>query len=68
MELVREAAAQFGIRMKVAVAGGPVLGPLGVTAVPSTIFVSRDGTIVAAASGPRSGRFFEARVKELIER
>lgn len=63
---VRAAAADLGIRMKVAVARGEVLGPLGVREVPSTVFVSRDGIVVAAASGERSERFFDARARDLL--
>ncbi len=64
---VRDAVAELGIEMPVAIAQGAVLGPLRVNAVPSTIFVTPDGRIVAAANGYRSPEFFEARVEELIE-
>ncbi len=65
-KLVTEAAAKLGIRMKVAYAKSEVLAPLGVNAVPSTAFVSADGTIVAAASGERTRKFLEERTRELV--
>lgn len=65
---VRKAAAELGVRMTVATATGEVLAPLGVGEVPSTVFVDADGTIVAAASGPRSGKFLAARARELLSR
>jgi predicted regulator of Ras-like GTPase activity (Roadblock/LC7/MglB family) len=43
-----------------------VLAPLGVNQVPSAVFVSKDGLIVAAASGERKRSFLEKRVKELL--
>lgn len=49
-----------------AVTDDEVLAPLGVRAVPSTVFVSADGTVVAAASGVRSEAFFEERVRALL--
>lgn len=63
---VLEAARAWNLDMQVAVARGEVLGPLGVSRVPSTVYVSEEGTIVAAASGARSRRFFERRVAELL--
>lgn len=48
--------------------GGEILAPLGVRAVPSTIFVTPDGTIIAAATGERDRRYFRRRVKELLDR
>jgi hypothetical protein len=52
--------------MTVAISSSETLGPLSVNQVPSTVFVDRQGVIVAAASGARSRRFFEDRVKELL--
>ncbi len=66
--LVRAAAAKYGLGMDVAIARGEVLAPLGVRAVPSTVFVSKDGVIVAAASGARDEAYFEERVRELLGR
>ena len=63
-----DAVAEIGIQMPVAIAQGAILGPLRVTAVPSTLFVSADGVIVVAASGYRSQAFIEARTEELLER
>ncbi len=71
---VLEAANRLGLEMPVAIVEGEVLGPLGVNQVPSTVFVDREGTIVAAArgtivaaaSGDRSRSFFERRVKALL--
>lgn len=65
---VRAAARRLGITMPIALARGEVLGPLGVRGIPSTVFVSRDGRIVIAASGYRSEGFLDARVQELLER
>ncbi len=65
---VLEAAQRLSIEMPVAVAEGEVLGPLGVNQVPSTVFIDREGTIVAAASGERKRAFLEKRVRELIRR
>jgi thioredoxin-like negative regulator of GroEL len=64
--LVREAAARLGIGMAVATTRDEVLAPLGVRAVPSTVFVAADGTVVAAATGARSEAFFERRVRALL--
>jgi len=38
-DVVREAAENLGIRMKVAFAKSEILGPLGVSGIPSTVFV-----------------------------
>lgn len=51
---VRETVQQWDLKMAVAIAEDQVLGPLGVTAVPSTVFVSAQGRIVAAVSGARA--------------
>lgn len=64
--LVAEAAKRMGIQMEIAVAQSELLAPLGVRALPSTVFVSADGRIVAAATGARDAAFFERRVRELI--
>jgi hypothetical protein len=64
---VRQAVAALGIETPVAIARGSLLAPLGVNAVPSTIFVTADGTIAATASGYRSREFIEARIEELLE-
>jgi hypothetical protein len=64
---VRRGAERIGIAMKIAISEDETLGPLSVNQVPSTVFVDRQGVIVAAASGPRDRRFFEARVRELLE-
>lgn len=65
---VQRAAKQLGLRMQVATTEDEVLGPLGVNALPSTVFLSREGLIVAAASGRRDGDFLEKRVRALLER
>ncbi|HKD40319.1 MAG TPA: TlpA disulfide reductase family protein [Myxococcaceae bacterium] len=65
-DLVREAAKTLGIRMRVAFTKSEVLAPLGVNGVPSTVFVRADGTIVAAASGERTGKFLRERTRELL--
>jgi hypothetical protein len=63
---VGTAALRHGLTMPVAIVHGEVLAPMGVRAVPSTVFVSGDGRILATASGYRSERFFRKRVRELI--
>ena len=65
---VRRAALQLGIQMRVATAASESLGPLGVNSVPSTVFLDRDATIVAAVTGVRSQGFFERRVRALVSR
>lgn len=65
--LVRRAAERNGIAMTVAVSAGETLGPLSVNQVPSTVFVNRQGVIVAAASGPRGAKFFARRARELLQ-
>ncbi len=65
---VRKAVQALGVHMTVATATGEVLAPLGVGEVPSTVFVDADGTLVVAASGPRSGKFLAARARELLNR
>ena len=66
-QLVRRAAQQLGIRMRVAISKDETLGPLGVNQVPSTVFVDAEGRIVAAASGERGRGFFERRVRALLK-
>ena len=63
---MREVVATLGIGLPVAITRDEILAPLGVRAVPSTVFVSADGTVVAAASGVRNERFFEERVRALL--
>lgn len=65
---VERAAAKLGIQMPVAVTEDEVLGPFGVNAIPSTVFVDRNGVIVAAASGARDRGFMERRVRALLEK
>ena len=62
------AARRLGVEMQVAVTDDEVLGPFGVSRVPSTVFIDARGVIVAAASGERSRGFLEARVKDLLVR
>ena len=64
--IVLDAARKLDIKMKVALAQSEVLAPFSVSQVPSTVFLDKDGTLVAAASGPRERDFFERRVKELV--
>jgi hypothetical protein len=65
-EMVRKAASRLSLQMPVLIAQGEMLAPLGVRAIPSTVFVDRNGVIVAAATGPRELDYFEARAKELL--
>ena len=65
--LVRRGAEKNGIAMTVAISNSETLGPLSVNQVPSTVFVDRQGVIVAAASGERGRKFFARRVRELLE-
>ena len=64
--LVRRGAQKMGIEMTVAISRDETLGPLAIREVPATVFVDREGVIVAAASGARDRRFFERRVAELL--
>lgn len=64
--LVGATAKRWGIGMTVAVARSEALGPLGVNQTPSTVFLSPDGTINAAASGPKEKAWLERRIKELL--
>lgn len=66
VEATRRAAARTGLIMQVATAQGPVLDPLGLKGVPSTVFLSKEGRIVASASGTQGKRFLERRTQELI--
>ena len=63
---VSATARRLQIQIKVAVARREVLGPFGVNQVPSTVFIREDGTIIAAASGPRKRKFLEERTRELL--
>lgn len=63
---MRAAVAKIPISMTVALTEDETLGPFGVKTVPSTVFLDKDGVIVAAASGPRDQAFFEARVRALL--
>jgi hypothetical protein len=65
-QLVIDAARKLGLDMQVAIARGETLGPLNVNQLPSTVFVSKEGTIVAAASGERKQRFLRARIEALL--
>ena len=63
---VRAAAARLGIQMKVGTMADEILGPLGVASVPSTVFVDRDGFIVAAANGPKPLPSLRKKTAELL--
>jgi hypothetical protein len=65
-ELVGSTAKNWGVGMTVAVARSEALGPLGVNQTPSTAFLNPDGTINAAASGPKEKEWLERRIKELV--
>ena len=65
-EAAKHAAAKVGLSMAIATATGPVLGALGLGQVPSTVFVSKDGRVVALASGERGRTFFQRRAAELL--
>ncbi len=65
-EEVASAAARLGLTLTVAISRQETLTPLFVNQVPSTVFVDKDGIIVAAASGERSRGFFERRTKALL--
>ena len=63
---VRSTAAQLGVTMPVAIATGPLLGPLQTKFVPATFFVTSDGVIRASATGARSLGFLKDRAEELV--
>ena len=62
----RKAAAELGLHMTVATAKGEVLGPLRVSTVPATVFIDRQGVVVAAVNGERSREFYARRLEELL--
>lgn len=64
--LVERAAVKLKLGMRVALAAGESLGPLGVNQVPSVVFVSKGAVVVAAASGERTPKFLEERTRELL--
>jgi hypothetical protein len=66
-KIVQQAATALAIKWTVASTKMQVLDPFGVKLAPATVWIDRDGKIIAAASGPRTLKFFEARTKELLE-
>jgi hypothetical protein len=62
----RRAAAELGLHMTVATAKDEVLGPLRVSTVPATVFISREGVVVAAVNGERSRAFYARRLEALL--
>ena len=64
---IRNTAARLGVGMTLWVADGEVLGPLHVAKVPSTVFINREGTIVAAANGEQKPDFVRRRVQALLK-
>jgi hypothetical protein len=62
----RRTAAELGVHMTVATAKGEVLGPLRVSTVPATVFINRQGVVVAAINGERSREFYARRLEELL--
>lgn len=65
-DTTRKAAARAGLTMEIATAQGPVLDRLGLKGVPSTVFLSMEGRIIASASGGRGRGFLERRTHELL--
>jgi hypothetical protein len=53
--------------MKVGTMDDEVLGPLGVSSVPSTVFVDRSGVIVAAANGPKPLASLRKKTEEILQ-
>ena len=66
-DAVRRAAKRLGIQMPVATAQDELLGPLAVKGVPATVFVDREGIIVAAATGEKSLRSLRERARDLLQ-
>ncbi len=64
---VQRAAERLGLTMTVAISLRETLTPLYVNQVPSTVWVDAQGTIVMAASGEQSQRFFDRRTRALVE-
>ena len=62
----RRTAAELGVHMTVATAKGEVLGPLRVSTVPATVFINREGVVVAAVNGERSRAFYARRLEALL--
>lgn len=63
---VRAAALKLGLEGTVAITTDEVLAPFGARGVPSTAFVSKDGRVVAAATGARDRAFFARRAQALL--
>jgi hypothetical protein len=66
-DAVRRAAKRLGIQMPVATSQDELLGPLSVKGVPATVFVDREGIIVAAATGEKSLRSLRERARDLLQ-
>ena len=65
---VATSARRLGLAMPVAVAEGEALGHFGLSRLPSTVLVSKDGVIVAATNGlPRRAALVK-RVNDLLRR
>ena len=62
---VKERAARFGLEVPLLLASGEVLAPMHVGAVPSTVFMDRDGVIRAAVNGPKSREFYRRRFQQI---
>jgi len=60
-------AEKMGIRMRVGSYPGEVLTPLSITQVPATVFVDRNGVIVAAGSGPKSLGSLRRQARALLQ-
>ncbi|WXH27890.1 hypothetical protein WA016_01816 [Myxococcus stipitatus] len=62
----RQTAAELGVHMTVATAKGEVLGPLRLSTVPATVFINREGVVVATVNGERSREFHARRLEALL--
>lgn len=65
---VRREASRIGLTREPLVTEGDVMGALGLQKVPSTLFVTAAGRIVALAEGERSERFFAEQAEALLAR
>ncbi len=65
-QLVVAAAQRFDFSLRLAVADSEALAPLGVGAVPSTVFIDRRGIINAAVTGAKKYDYLDRRTAELL--
>jgi len=63
----RRAADRYGLRGTVATSAGSVLDRIQVGSVPSTVWISGEGRVVAVAEGPQSERILDRETARLLQ-